>query len=129
MARKLTLMDSYHIQRMHDAGVTVTRIAKDMRISRQAVHAVLRGETMQQQRQKASRMEALLGGALGPSPSTGCSQRWCPPPPDRDVCVKDDWPLGPNEMTSPDPLDILIAEEEIAQRLQEAGYRDIDEVP
>jgi len=116
MSEPINIMQARKVRRLAESGLTNTAIAERLGITRRTVYNILTGKGLAQQHQRADRAESLCGGVLGPGSGnyrTQVIQR------DGDQVDRLYWETGYHELTSPDPLDILIAEEEINERLQE----------
>lgn len=109
-----TIMMARQMCKMHDDGLDVKTIAEKLGVHRNTVSRALGGGGLAQQRTIADRAEAILGGVTGPC--TGNSRREAMSF-DEDQLSYDSHAVGVHELTSPDPLDILIAEEEVEEWL------------
>jgi len=114
MSKPITIMEARRIHKLFEAGVTQAQIALEVGVSRRAVYNILKGRGMEQQRKRADRAEALFGGVLGPG--NGNYRRECRSWDDEQL-ETERWSLGPSELTGDDPLDVLLAEEAIQERL------------
>jgi len=116
MPEHVNIMQARRIRLEYAKGYSIQQIASNLDLHRNTVSKILRGAGLEQQHQRADRAESICGGVLGPGSGnyrTQIIQR------DGDQIDRLYWETGFHELTSPDPLDILIAEEEINGRLQE----------
>lgn len=113
-----TLMQARRVRKLHSAGWTMQDIADLLGVHRNSVWNMVHGHKMQQQQAKADRAEALCGGVLGPGQGnyrTQVVER------DGEQIERIHWEMGHHELTAPDPLDILIAEENLNDRLKDTS--------
>lgn len=108
----ITLMTAHKIHTLKGKGYSIQQIADEVGCTRQRVSIILKGGGLEQQRAHADRAEYFLGGILGPD--TGNTRRGVVTFHD-DQLAHEHHSTGVHELTSPDPLDILIALEEVEE--------------
>lgn len=125
---RITLSTAHKIKTLRESGMTVRAIAEQLGFSHVAVGKILRGEGLIKQRAIADRMESFLGGVIRGSGNTRFHA--ASPKLDNDDghtttlahhpydVPYEDGQIVPKE---PDVLSILLAEEDLITRLQDAG--------
>ena len=106
----ITIMLARKVRIMRGEGHTNAQIAKALDISIRSVSNALAGRGMSQQLASADRAEVMFGGVLGPG--TGNYRRHAVNHIDGGSSQYHD--IGVHERSSPDPLAILMAIEEVA---------------
>lgn len=109
-------MEARDIRKLRESGLTIPAIAAATGRGEATIGRVLNGRYRSEQQQRADRAEALFGGILGPGTGNTCRRIVKH---DDDQINREVWELGHTELTAPDPLDILIAEENIRERIEQ----------
>lgn len=132
--KHITLAQAHKIKTLRDAGLKQQAIADKLGISQQAVSNILNGKGLIKQRATADRMEAFVGGVIL---GNGNLRAYAEPPCDDNDDghaprlavhpIGDTWENEERVIPVVDTLTLLLAEEELITRLQDAGI-DPDEV-
>lgn len=118
--KQVDIMMARKIRQLAEGDVKFTQpeIATILGVSERTVRNVLKGNHdahLDEQRAIADRMEHFVGGVLGPN--QGNYRSYAEHHGDSDTSYSDIENLGHGSMADADPLDILLAEEELERRL------------
>jgi len=132
--KHITLAQAHKIKTLSDAGVKQQVIADKLGITTRSVRNIITGKGLIKQRAIADRMEAFVGGVILGS---GNLRAYAEPPCDdnddghapRNAVhpLGDSWENEERVIPIVDTLTLLLAEEELVTRLQDAGI-DPDEI-
>lgn len=129
MSKHTTLVQAHKIKSLSNRGWSVRKIAAEVGVSKTTVSDILNGKCMLQQQQLADRMEAFIGGVIIGTGNTRfhasdasldedneayCASRAHHP---FDVAYENGQPVP----TAPDILSVLLAEEDLIERIVAAG--------
>lgn len=129
-----TLAQAHKIKTLRDAGLTHQAVADKVGVSLRTVKRIMAGQGLIKQRAMADRMEAFIGGVIL---GNGNLRAYAEPPCDDNDDghaprlavhpIGDTWENEERVIPVVDTLTLLLAEEELVTRLQDAGI-DPDDI-